>query len=333
MQQLYSLYIRQPFDLAPSLLSGQSHRWRKDKCPWVGEGQSPPHPELARELDEEWLWGVISGHLFKIRQAEDEAVEANHHSPLPEGVSLVEYSASPEADPAYLESLLRDYLRLNDDIEAIYEDITRDPRVEVMVRRYWGLRLLRIEPWECLVSFICSANSNLARIHANMEAMAENFGSPLALDCACGNRHVSHSFPPPELLAEAGEAALRALGLGFRAPYVAKTAVIVADGGLDLEALRLMPYPEAKERLMELPGVGPKIADCVLLHSLDKLESFPIDVWVRRALRDWYFSPTEEGQKPPPDRAMLEWALQHFGPYAGYAELYLFHGRRLGKEE
>ncbi len=327
MQQLYNLYVSQPFDLVPSLLSGQSHRWRKDKCSWVGEGQSPPHPEF----DEEWLWGVISGHLFKIRQADSKPAGGDGPSTMPAGGSLVEYSASPEADPAYLESLLRDYLRLNDDIEAIYEDITRDPRVEVMVRRYWGLRLLRIEPWECLISFICSANSNLARIHANMEAMAENFGAPLALDCACGNRHVSHSFPPPELLAEAGEAALRALGLGFRAPYVAKTAVIVADGGLDLEALRLMPYPEAKERLMELPGVGPKIADCVLLHSLDKLESFPIDVWVRRALRDWYFSPTEEGQKPPPDRAMLEWALQHFGPYAGYAELYLFHGRRLGK--
>ena len=94
-----------------------------------------------------------------------------------------------------------------------------------------------------------------------------------------------------------------------------------------------MPYPEAKEQLMELPGVGPKIADCVLLHSLDKLEAFPIDVWVRRALSEWYF-PTgdaEQGQKPPPDKAMLEWALEHFGPYAGYAELYLFHGRRLGK--
>ena len=111
----------------------------------------------------------------------------------------------------------------------------------------------------------------------------------------------------------------------------------MARGELDLEALRHTPYPEAKDRLMELPGVGPKIADCVLLHSLDKLEAFPIDVWVRRALRDWYFPATSSGEseerKPPPDRAMLEWAQEYFGPYAGYAELYLFHGRRLGKRD
>jgi len=149
-----------------------------------------------------------------------------------------------------------------------------------------------------------------------------NLGRALCLD-----GHTRYSFPTPERLAEAGEQLLRTLGLGFRAPYVANAARTVASGDLDLEALRYAPYQDAKERLMDLPGIGPKIADCVLLHSLDKLEAFPIDVWVRRAMAEWYF----QGRKPPPDRVMWEWAQEYFGPYAGYAELYLFHGRRMEK--
>jgi N-glycosylase/DNA lyase len=296
------LSISQPFDLASSVLSGQAHRWRPDQS---GDG---------------WHWGVIQGNLIKIRQL---AGHITGHFP-----DSVEVYSSPTLEPEQMKRLLSSYFRLNDDVEAIYCDISGDSRVATMVDRYRGLRLLRIDPWECLISFICSANSNLARIQANMEAMSESFGQPLALD-----GHVRHTFPTPEQLAKAGEAALRALGLGFRSPYVAQAAVAVASGELHLEPLRKLPYPEAKERLMELPGVGPKIADCVLLHSLDKLEAFPIDVWVRRALSEWYFSSGDSGQaqKPPPDKAMLEWALEHFGPYAGYAELYLFHGRRMGK--
>jgi len=136
---------------------------------------------------------------------------------------------------------------------------------------------------------------------------------------------VRHSFPTPQRLAEPSEQELRQLGLGFRAPYVAQAARLVAEGRLDLEALVWCDYPEAKDRLMECPGVGPKVADCILVFSLEKLQAFPIDVWVRRALGEWYFP----GQKTPSDRVLLEWAQQHFGRYAGYAQQYLFHGRRL----
>ena len=292
------LAIQQPLDLASSLLSGQAHRWRRDEPTGPGTGA-------------DWHWGVIAGHIVKIRQARQE----------PQGSpDRLEYRFSPEAGPGYFESLFQSYFRLDDDIDSIYREITRDPRVAAMVRRFRGLRLLRLEPWECLVSFICSANSNIPRIHANLEAISVNLGRALCLD-----GHTRYSFPTPERLAEAGEQLLRTLGLGFRAPYVANAARTVASGDLDLEALRYAPYQDAKERLMELPGIGPKIADCVLLHSLDKLEAFPIDVWVRRALAEWYF----QGRKPPPDRVMWEWAQEYFGPYAGYAELYLFHGRRM----
>lgn len=303
-QDTIKLPIQQALDLASSLESGQAHRW--------GRGT-----EKGDDPEGRWHWGVIQGNVVRIRAGSRSAGS----DPASAGPVLQIRSAPPK-DSGYVQRVIRSYFRLNDDIEDIYGDIARDPRVAGMVSKYRGLRLLRVEPWECLISFICSANSNLTRIHANVEAISERFGHPVSLD-----GQIRHTFPQPEQLARAGESELRNLGLGFRAPYVAETARIVAGGGLDLESLRLLSYVEAKEQLMELPGVGPKIADCVLLHSLDKLEAFPIDVWVRRALSEWYF-PTE---KPPPDRTLVTWAQEHFGLYAGYAQLYLFHGRRLHK--
>jgi N-glycosylase/DNA lyase len=284
------LEVAQPCDFVASVDSGQSHRW---------------------ERDGEWRWSVLSGRIITARPI--------RQSP---GAAAIEYQAAPHGEPRELERDLSSYFRLDDDLEAIYADISRDPRVASMVDRYRGLRLLRVDPWECLISFICSANSNLARIHANVEAMAQSLGSSVSL-----NGKTRYILPEPDVLASAGETFLRGLGLGFRAPYVAYAAQAVASGQIDLELLKRMPYMEAKGQLMEMYGIGSKIADCVLLHSLEKVEAFPIDIWVRRALLDWYFP----GQKPPPDKVLLEWALDYFGPNAGYAELYLFHGRRLKK--
>ena len=276
------LTIDQPFDLGASLESGQAHRWKK--------------------LDG-WYSGVVRGEFIQIRQKGQ----------------VVEFSSgpSPEASAA---AMLRDYFRLDDDIDAIYSDINRDNRVAEMVSKYPGLRILRTEPWECLVAFICSANNNIARIHQIMERMSEEFGRPLS-----HNGQTRYTFPTPADLAEAGEGELRRLGLDFRAPYVDLAARAVLDGELDLPALVRMPYLEAKAALMERKGIGSKIADCVAVFSLEKLEAFPIDVWIRRALGEWYFP----GQKTPPDRVLLEWAMDHFGRYGGYAQQYLFHGQRL----
>lgn len=274
----------QPLDLAASLESGQSHRW---------------------ERDGDWFSGVVQGTFLKMRQTE----------------GRIEYQCDtlPQSSA---ETLLRSYFRLDDDLPAIYSEIKADPRVAEMVDLYSGLRLLRIEPWECVISFICSANSNMPRIHQNMEALAENFGDRVFV-----NGDSRHAFPTPAQLSEAGEAELRRLGLGFRAPYVDKATRMVLDGRLDLANLVKMPYLDAKSKLMECPGIGPKVADCIAVFSLEKLEAFPIDVWIRRALGEWYFA----GEKPPPDRVLLEWAQSHFGRYGGYAQQYLFHGRRLKK--
>ena len=272
----------QPFDLTSSLESGQAHRWRRE---------------------EDWYASVVRGNFIRVRQAGGRL--EFHSEPWPEE------SVVP---------LLQSYFRLDDDLAAIYAEISRDQRVAAMVRRYPGLRLLRLEPWECVVSFICSANSNIPRIHQVVEKLADSYGTPITM-----NGQVRHAFPNPAQLAQAGEGELRRLGLGFRAPYVANAAQLVAKGRLDLDALIGMPYPEAKDRLMECPGIGSKIADCIAVFSLEKLEAFPIDVWLRRALGEWYFA----GQKRPTDRVLLEWAQNHFGRYGGYSQQYLFHGRRL----
>ena len=279
----FVLDVPSPLDLAATLESGQAHRWQKDG---------------------DVYWGVVYGSLLKVRQ-------------VPAGVEIF---STPELSTSS-KAMLASYFRLDDDLSAIYEEINRDDRIDAMIRLYPGLRLLRQEPWECLTAFICSATSNIPRIAANMESMADAFGEPRSL-----HGRVRCSFPPAHKIAEAGEGALRELGLGFRAKYLASAAVQVAEGALDLEEVRRLPYWEARARLTELHGIGPKIADCVLVFSLDKLEAFPIDRWVSRAVQEWYLN----GGKMSYDD-IVHWAHGYFGKYAGYAQQYLFHGGRLGK--
>ncbi len=278
------LVVDQPFDLASTLESGQAHRWRREDGRYSG---------------------VVRGNFIKI-------------GPTQRGL---EFRCSPSSEEA-VAPLLERYFRLDDDLNAIYAEISRDERVATMIDRYPGLRILRQEPWECLIAFICSANSNIPRIHQVMEKMAEHYGEPISM-----NGEVRHAFPTPVQLVEAGELELRKLGLGFRAPYVDKATRRVVEKSLDLEQLIDLPYDEAKAALMECVGIGPKIADCILVFSLEKMEAFPIDVWIRRALGEWYFP----GEKTPTNRVLEQWARGYFGRYGGYSQQYLFHGRRLEK--
>ena len=271
------------YDLSSTLESGQAFRWRRDG---------------------DWYTGVIFNNSVRIRRSQ----------------RGVEFRSSPD-DEVALEPLVRGYLRLEDDLDGIYAKINRDKHIGESIKRFTGMRILRQEPWECLVSFICSANSNIGRISTNVEDISTKFGSLI-----WANGDVRHTFPTADVLAEAGEQPLRDLGLGFRAKYVAATARVVAEGGLDLFALREASYQEALESLVALPGIGDKVANCIMLFSLDKLEAFPVDVWIDRALREWYPAVAE---KKLTKKAMRPWAQDYFGRYAGYANQYLFHGRRL----
>ncbi|MBI2855973.1 MAG: hypothetical protein HYX93_03910 [Chloroflexi bacterium] len=279
------LPIAQPLDLAATLESGQAFRWYRRG---------------------EWHYSVIGENLVALRQ----------------GLSHLELRSSP-SPPEQVEAPLRGYLRLDDDLEAIYARIGTDPVMRRAIATYRGLRLLRQDPWECLVSFICSANSNIPRISATIQTLAQEYGQPLSL-----GEYVDYTFPTPEMLAEAGETGLRALKMGFRAKYVARAAERVALGEVKLEHLRHLPYQEAKDVLMSLSGVGDKVADCVLLFSLDKLDALPVDRWVRRAVEGWYLEGARLNYK-----ALRTWAVERWGTDAGYAQQYLFHAMRLEGRE
>ena len=276
------LAVPPPFDLEASLLGGQAHRWKTDGG---------------------WFSGVLRGNFVKMRQTGD-GIEFRSHP-------------APEAD---LVPLLRDYFRLEDNLLEVYDRICFDDRVAAMVEQYPGLRILRQEPWECLVAYVCSANNSIRQIHNNLENISNAFGEPVCLD-----GDVRHTFPTPAQLVEAGEQGLRDLKLGFRSPNVHQVTVKVLERSLDLDELIDLPYEDARDRLMECRGIGSKIANCILLFSLEKPQAFPVDVWVRRALAEWYFP----GQKPPTNPVLEQWAHDYFGNYAGYANQYLFHGRRL----
>lgn len=273
--------LDQPLELKSTLESGQAFRWQQDG---------------------EWWWGVVGRHAYALRQVDG---------------GLDVRSSSRSMSAAVTE--LHDFLRLDDDLDAVYQRLAVDQPLAKAVERYRGMRILRQEPWECLASFLCTPTSNISRISANLKSVAETYGETLTLD-----GHRLYRFPGASRLAEAGEKGLRGLGLGFHGKFLAQAAKVVADGQLDLMALRSASYQEAKTALLELPGVGDKVADCVLLFSLEKLDGFPVDRWVRRALVDWYGHPEKAKY-----RDLLEWAQTKWGSDAGYVQQYLFHHRRL----
>ena len=215
---------------------------------------------------------------------------------------------------------MRTYFRLDDDLEAFRVDIG-DHRVDGAFERYPGLRVMSQDPWETLISFVISQVSNVPRIPKTVETLATHYGDHLG-------DGVSNAFPRPEQLAQADDSALRLLGLGYRAPHLVVMSNAVADGELFLEPLKYRHYEEALEELMAFPGVGPKVADCSLLFSLDHLEAFPVDRWVMRAVEEWYDIKPGMTQE-----AMGRWARDRFGQYAGYAGQYMFHARRDGGAE
>jgi N-glycosylase/DNA lyase len=212
------------------------------------------------------------------------------------------------------EEALRRYFRLDDDLEAIYRSFPPDPQLAAAVARYRGMRLIRQHPWDCAVSFVCATFCHVPRIRRMVDSLCRNYGDPIDGE--------QFSPPRPERLAGAAERELRALGLGYRAPNVLDLARRVEDGRLDLDDLRKRPYREAVARLKEVRGIGNKVADCVALFSLDHLSAVPVDVWMERVL----------SARAPELRSyddLADFARVEFGPFAGYAQQYLFHQARM----
>lgn len=215
------------------------------------------------------------------------------------------------------EAFLRSFFRMDEDLSAIFHPWRNDPLLMETFRRFEGLRVFRQDPWECLVSFLCSAASNIPRITANVRTLSDRFGGSHVHN---GQRW--SALPTPDQLADVRLHELYEAGIGFRAKYLRKIVDRVLNG-FHLKALRSLPYHTAKRELMTLPGIGDKIADCVLLFSLGKSEAFPTDTWMRKVLLTHYF-PNESATS----RLLPRLARERFGEYAGYAQQYLYHWAR-----
>jgi len=253
-----------------------------------------------RRCGDAWA-GVVGSRWVRLRQE-------------PDGIRAE--TAAPGGDWQWL----RHYLQLDVDLEKILASFPDDPPMRDSLAACRGLRLLRQEPWECLASFICSSTKQIVQIEQIVGLLCRRFGETLPVPPGADS---AWAFPSVERLAAASEAELRACKLGFRAPYLAGTARKLAAGEVDLARLAEMPLAEARAALLTLPGVGVKIADCVLLFAYGFQEAFPVDVWIIRALQQLYF-PKRRVKLP----RLRRFSRSHFGPYGGYAQQYLFHYMR-----
>jgi N-glycosylase/DNA lyase len=218
---------------------------------------------------------------------------------------------------------LTHYLQLGLDFEQTLQSFPDDEPMRAAVLACRGLRLLRQEPWECLASFILSSTKQIVQIRQIVASLCDCFGKPITMPP--GEPPV-RSFPSPARLAEVSEAQLRACKMGFRAPNLLATAKLISRGQFNLADIADLKVEIARDRLLELPGVGRKIADCVLLFAYGFQSAFPVDVWVMKALRQLYFP----RRRVKIDR-LHRFAATHFGVNAGYAQQYLFHYMRTKK--
>jgi N-glycosylase/DNA lyase len=209
------------------------------------------------------------------------------------------------------EPFLIKYFRMDEDLDLIHKEIDQDTVIHQPIKKYQGMRLIRQDPWECLISFLCSSAKAISHIRSMIEVLCKSSGRKVFW----GN-YMGYGFPEPHCIGNPLQ--LEPVRAGFRTSYLVKASQCIDRS--QLLSLKSLPYRDAKEQLMSLPGVGKKIADCTLLYSLDFLEAFPMDTWIRKGLQKIYFKGEKAGEK-----TMEEFVSNHFGPYAGYAQLYLYH--------
>jgi N-glycosylase/DNA lyase len=271
----------------------------------------------------EWWYGVVRGAALKVKQEAD----------------VLRCSASSDTVGS---AFISEYFRLDEDLDHILASISKDQTITRAVQRYYGLRLVRQEPWECLASFLLATNANIPRIRKMVASICAKYGDSLDFEV-----DEYSAFPAPRALAEASLSELRSCGLGYRAPFLKRVAESVAAGKVDFALLHSFGFEEARRTLLSelfgqkvLLGVGPKVADCVLLYSCGVDEAFPIDVWIGRVLAKSYprlLGPALRARLRKDDKMKLsprdydrisKSARNRFGRYSGYAQQYLYMAAR-----
>jgi 3-methyladenine DNA glycosylase/8-oxoguanine DNA glycosylase len=203
---------------------------------------------------------------------------------------------------------IMEYFRSDDDLPYIYSEISKDERIASLVSRFHGLRILRQEPWECTASYLLATNANVKRIGTMIDSVCREFGNDLG---------GMYSFPDPEDILRCPDNVCRCR-LGFRDKRLVQLAAEVADNELDLDGLKKASYEECIETLKEVNGIGDKVADCIALFAYGHLDAVPIDARIKKRLAEYGI----EGSY----KRMSYEAREHFGPFAGYSQQFLYHG-------
>jgi N-glycosylase/DNA lyase len=250
------------------------------------------------ERNGDWWTGVVDKQVIRISQVGGEL--------------LIDSKLFPE--------FFSRYFRFDDNLSSIYKSIDRDLLIDRAIRKYEGLRLIRQDPWECLISYMLSTASSIPMIQKRISLLSQFFGQEL--------EEGYFSFPDPETLATADLSKLSECKLGFRNESIKDAALQVHSGDLDLEVLFRLEYKYARDRLMRIRGIGEKVADCVLLFAYGKLEAFPVDTHIKQIIQhyhidDNFFEDCASLSK------MGDWGREYFGPYCGYAQQYLYYQKRV----
>jgi N-glycosylase/DNA lyase len=275
------------FDLEKTLDSGQVFHWEK-----VGDG-------FVGAIGDRALYLEQRGEFLKVRFGG---------------------TPKPARETRALPGIIRRYFALDHPLAEICDSFPKDPVMNAARGFCHGLRIIRQPKWECLATFICSSMKQVAHIRQISQALRKRFGEQRRID-----DQLVYTFASPVRLAQASEKELRDCKLGYRAKNLRATARLVSSGNADLEGWWALSDAELRKQLCALPGVGPKIANCVMLFAYERLRAFPIDVWIERVLRQHYFS----GRRKMTPLRLRQFSETYFGQHGGYAQQYLFHHARM----
>lgn len=214
------------------------------------------------------------------------------------------------------------YFDLDRDYGEIKKELSKDATLNDAVKYGDGIRILNQEPFEITVSYIISANNRIPMIMRAVENISKMFGNKIEFD---GKEY--YSFPDVESLSKATVSELEKCGCGFRAPYIVDTVQKLKSGESSLSDIQRMKTDDAAKELMKLKGIGPKVADCIMLFSMGKYDAFPVDVWVKRVMQYLYLAPDVSLKK------IRDFARDKFGDIAGFAQEYLFYYARTFKKK
>lgn len=296
-----SCYLRSLNSLNPEITvnSGQMFLWENYKNSW---------------------YGVYKSHILKF--------SLDHKNSSKGTYDHLYFDSLPELD-----NWQQLVFRLDDDVNYISSCLTNDNMISQLFKKYSGLWLMRQDPFQCMISFACSSNTNIPMIRRMLKNLCRKFGIKREID-----EKKFFTFPTTKSLAKASINELCSCGIGYRAKTIKSLTEKIIIGTLNIEELSRCKYDEAKEKLLGIYGIGNKLADCILLFSLEKTEAFPIDVWIARSIYSYYrallnqesFKLDIKSTKLSPNKYNLLSKImrQHFGKYAGYAQQYLYYHMR-----